>query len=94
MPRWAAGIQLAIQQVVPAVNDIREPWNLVAAYELYRGTPLKVLDLVFMLGELEKNTPDMWVKRLDQYRVAYIKLLSGKRQKVENPNGGGASPGV
>ena len=39
-------------------------------------------DLVFMPGELEKDKPEIWVKRLDQYRVAYMKLLSGHRQKV------------
>ena len=91
---WVARIWHGIQQVVPAVNDIGELWNLVAAYELYMGTPLKVPDLVFRPGELQKGKPELWVKRLDQYRVAYMKLLSGKRQKVENPDGGGANPGA
>ena len=54
----------------------------------------KVSDLVFMPGELEKDKLESWVKRLDQYRVAYIKLLSGKRQKVVNSGGGGGSPGA
>ena len=63
---WVARIQHAVQQVVPAVHDVREQWNLLAAYELYTGTPLKVPDLVFMPGELERDKPEMWVKRLDQ----------------------------
>ena len=71
---WAARIQHAIQQVVPTVNDIRAQWNLVAAYDLYTGTLLKVPDLVFMPREPEKDKPEIWVKRLDQYRVAYMKL--------------------
>ena len=50
--------------------------RLLAAYELYTGTPLKVPDLVFMPGELERDKPEIWVKRLDQYRVAYMKLPS------------------
>ena len=36
------------------VHDVREQWNVLAAYELYTGTLLKVPDLVFMLGELER----------------------------------------
>ena len=76
------------------MHDIRKQWNLVAAYELYTGTLLKVPNLVFMPGELEKDTPEIWVKRLDQYRVAHMKLLSGKRHKVQNPDGRGASPGA
>ena len=75
------------------MHDVWEQWNLLAAYELYTRTPLKVQDLVFMPGELERDKPDIWVKRLDQYRVAYMKLLSGKRQKVENPDAGGGSQG-
>ena len=89
-----ARIQHAVQQVVPAVHDIREQCNLLAAYELYTGTLLKVPDLVFMPGELERDKPEIWVKQPDQYRVAYMKLLSPKRQKVENPNAGGGSPGA
>ena len=85
--RWLARIQHAVQQVVPAVHDAREQWNLLAAYELYTGTLLKVPDLVFMPGELERDKPEIWVKRPDQYRVA----LSGKHQKVENPDAGGGS---
>ena len=50
--------------------------------------------MVFMPGELERDKPEIWVKRLDQYRVAYMKLLAGKRQKVENPDAGGGSPGA
>ena len=91
---WVARIQHAVQQVVLVVHDVREQWNLLAAYELYTGTLLKVPDLVFMPGELERDKPEIWVKRLDQYRVAYMKLLSGKRQKVENPDAGGGSPGA
>ena len=91
---WVARIQHAIQQVVPAVHDVREQWNLLAAYELCTGTLLKVPDLVFMRGELGRDKPEIWVKRLDQYRVACMKLLSGKRQKVENSEGGGGSPGA
>ena len=64
-----------------------------ALTELYTGTLLKVPDLVFMPRELEKEKPEIWVKRLDQYRVAYMKLLLGKRQKVESCDGGGGSPG-
>ena len=89
-----ARIQHAVQQVVLAVHDVREQWNLVVAYELYTGTPLKVPDLVFMPGELERDKPEIWVKRLDQYRVAYMKLLSGKREKVENPDAGGGNLGA
>ena len=66
----------------------------LAAYELYTGTLLKVPDLVLMPGELERDKLEIWVKRLDQYRVAYMKLLSGKRQKVENPDAGGGGPGA
>ena len=51
-------------------------------------------DLVFMPGELERDKLEIWVKRLDKYRVAYMKLLPGKRQKVENPDAGGGSPGA
>ena len=47
--RWVARLQHAVEQVVPAVRDVREQWNLLAVYELYTGTPLKVRDLVFML---------------------------------------------
>ena len=79
---------------MPAVHDVREQWNLLTAYELYTGTLLKVPDLVFMLGELERDKPEISVKRPDQYRVAYMKLLSSKRQKVENPDSGGGSPGA
>ena len=89
-----ARIQHAIQQAVPTVHEVREHWNLLAAYELYIGTLLKVPDLVFMPGELEKDKPEISVKRLDQYRVAYMKLLSGKRQKVENSEGGGGRLGA
>ena len=39
---WVARIQHAIQQLVPVVHEVREQWNLVAAYELYTGTLLKV----------------------------------------------------
>ena len=74
-----AGIQHAIQQVVPAVHEVKEQCNLLAAYKLYKGTLLKVPDLVIMHGELEKDKPEIWVKSLDQYRVAYMKLLLGKR---------------
>ena len=91
---WVARIHHAIQQVVPTVHDVREQWNPMAAYELYTGTLLKVPDLVFMPGELEKDKLEIWVKRLDQYRVAYMKLLSGKRQKVESSDGGAGSPGA
>ena len=56
---WVARIQYAIQQVVPAVHEVREQWNLVAAYELYTGKPLKVPDLVFMPGELDKDKPEI-----------------------------------
>ena len=72
-----APIQHAVQEVVPVVHDVREQWNLPAVYELYTRTPLKVLHLVFMPGELERDTLEIWVKRPDQYRVAYMKLLSG-----------------
>ena len=91
---WVARMQHAIQQVVPAVHCILEQCNVLAAYELYTGTLLKVPDLVFMRGELERDKPEIWVKRLDQYRVAYMKLLSGKRQKVQKSEGGGGSPGA
>ena len=80
---WVARTRHAIQQVVPAVHEVRGQWNLLAAHELYIGTVLKVPDLVFMPRELEKDKPKIWVKRLDKYTVAYMKLLSGKRQKVE-----------
>ena len=56
---WVARTQHAIQQVLPAVHDVREKWNLMAAYELYTGTLLKVVDLVFMPGELEKDKPEI-----------------------------------
>ena len=89
---WVASIQHAIQQVVPAVHEVREQWNPLSAYELCKGTLLKLPNLVFSLGELEKDKPEIWVKRLDQYRVAYMKVLPGKGQKVENSEGGGGSP--
>ena len=57
----AARIQHAIQQVVPSVHDIWDQWNLVAAYKLYIGTPPKVPDLVFMLGEPEKDKLEIGV---------------------------------
>ena len=63
-----ARIQHAVQQVVPTVHNVREQWNLLAAYVLYIGTLLKVPDLVFMPGELERDKPQIWVKRLDQCR--------------------------
>ena len=91
---WVARIQHAVQQVVPALHDVREQWNLLATYELYTGTLLKVPDLVFVPGEPERDKPQIWIKRLDQYRVAYMKLPSGKRQKVENPDTGGGSLGA
>ena len=91
---WVAWIQHAVQQVVPAVHDVWEQWNLLAVYELYTRTLLKVPDLVFMPGELERDKPEIRVKRLDQYRVAYMKPLSGKRQKVENPDAVGGSRGA
>ena len=91
---WVARIEHAIQQVVPTVHDVKEQWNVVMAYELYIGTLLKVPELVFMPGALEKDKPEIWVKRLDQYRMADMKLLSDKRQKVENFDGGGRSPGA
>ena len=72
---WVAWIQHAVQQAVPAVHNVKEEWNLLAAYELYTGTLLKVPDLVFMRGEPERDKPDIWVKRLDHYRVACMKLL-------------------
>ena len=59
---WVAGIQHAVQHVVPAVLRVRERWDLQAAYEPYTGTPLKVPDLVFMPGELERDKPEIWVK--------------------------------
>ena len=46
----------------------------MAAYKLYTGTLLKVPGLVFMTRELEKDKREIWVKRLDQYRVVYMKL--------------------
>ena len=48
-------------------------------------------NLVFMPSEPERDKPEIWVKRPDQYRVAYMKLLSGKRQRVENPDAEGAA---
>ena len=63
-------IQHAVQHVLPAVHDVREQWNLLAAYELYTGTLLKAPDLVFMPGELERDKLKIWVKQLDQYRLA------------------------
>ena len=45
-----------------------------------------------MRGELERDRLEICLKRLDQYRVAYMKLLSGKHQKVENPEASGGSP--
>ena len=86
---WVATIEHAIQQV--AVHEVREQWNLLAAYKLYTGTLLKVPDLP---GELEKDKPEIRVKRLDQYRVACMKLLTGKRQKVDISDRGGGSPGA
>ena len=77
---WVARNQHAVQQVVPPVHDVREQWNLLVAYELYIGTPLKVPDLVFMPGELERDQPEIWVKRLDRYRVAYETAI---RQTLE-----------
>ena len=49
-------------------------------------------DLVFMLGEPERDKPEIWIKRPHQYRVAYMKPLSSKCQKVENLDAGGSSP--
>ena len=89
---WVA--KFAIQQVVPAVHEVREQWNLLAAYKLFTRTLLKVPDQVSMPGEPEKDKPEMWVKRLDEYRVACMKLLSGKGQKVEISDGGGGSSGA
>ena len=89
-----ARIQHAIQQVVPAMHDVREQWKLLAPYDLYTGTLLKVPDLPFLRGEPEGDKPEIWVKRLHQCRVAYMKLLSGKRQKVDNSEGGGGIPGA
>ena len=57
----------------------------------HTGTLLKVPNLVFMPSGLERDKPEIWVKRLDQYRVAYMKLLSGKHQRVEKPDAGGGS---
>ena len=74
------------------MHDAQEQRNLLAVYELYTRTLLKVPDLVFMPGEPERDKPEIWVKRPDQYRVAYMKLLSGKRKKVENPDAGGGGP--
>ena len=91
---WVARIQHAVQQVVPVVHDVREQWNLLAAYELYTGTLLNVSDLVFMLGEPERHKPEILVKRPDQYMVAYMKLLLGKRHTVENPHKGGGRLGA
>ena len=39
---WVARMQHVFQQVVLAVHDAMELWNLLAAYELYTGTPFKV----------------------------------------------------
>ena len=72
---WVARVQHAVQQVVLAVHDVREQWNLLAAYELYTGTLLKVPDLVSMPGELERDKPEIWVKRLDQYRIVLPRAL-------------------
>ena len=63
------------------MNDILQQWKLVVAYELYKGMPLKVLGVVFMPREPEKDKPKIWVKRPDQYRVAYIQGFS-----VGNPH--------
>ena len=46
---------------------------------------MKTLGLVFILGELQKDKNEIWVKRLDQYRVACMKMLTGKRQRVDRP---------
>ena len=89
---WVPRLQHAIRQVVLAVIDTREQWKLLAAYKLYTGTLLRVPDLVFIPGELEKVKNEIWVKRLDQYRVAYMKMPTRKRQKVERLDRGG--PGV
>ena len=69
---WVPRLQHAIQQVVPTVMDTREQWKLAAAYQLYTGTLVKVPDMVFIPGELEKDKNEIWVKRLDEYRVAYM----------------------
>ena len=61
-----ARIHHAIQQVVPAVHEVREQWNLVVAQELYTGTLFMVPDLVFMPEEHQKDKPEIWVKRLHQ----------------------------
>ena len=53
---WVGRIQHAIQQVVPLVHDVREQWNLIAAYELYTGAPLKVPDLAFMPGSWRRTS--------------------------------------
>ena len=87
-------IQHAVQLLVPTVHGVKEQWNLLGAYKLYIETLLKVPELVFMPGELERDKPEIWVKQLDQYRVAYMKLLSGKHRKVENPHAGGGNPGA
>ena len=60
---------------------------------LYIGTLLKVPNLVFMPSEPERDKPEISVKRPDQYRVAYMKLLLGKRQRVENLDAGGGGGG-
>ena len=72
--------------------DTPEQWKLPAAYELYTGTVLKLPDLVFISGELKKDKNEIWAKKLDQYRVTYMKMLTGKRRRVDRPDGGG--PGV
>ena len=61
------------------MHDVREQWNLLAAYEVYTEALMKVPDLVFIPDELERDKPEIRVKRSDQYRVAYMKLLSRKR---------------
>ena len=89
-----ARIPHAVQQMVPAVHDVWVQWNVLVAYELNAETLLKVAYLVFMPRELNKDKPEILVKVLDQYRVAHMKLLSGKCQKVENPEAGTSSPGA
>ena len=53
-----------------------------------------MLDLGFMPGELEKNKPEIWVKRMDECRMDYMKLLPGKRQNVESSDGARGSLGA
>ena len=88
---WVARIQHAIQQVVLAVHEVREHWNLVAAYKRHIGTLAMVPDVVFMPREPEKDKPEIWVKRLDHYRVAYMKLLSVNGRRWRFPTGEEAS---